>query len=185
MLAPSAAPPEIHTERLRLCPPNMAMAAEIFAAIDIERARLQTYLPWVQHVKAVADEEAFVLLSAQQWAQKTSFGYAMFAKADGRYVGNCGFVSIQWEHHYAEVGYWIRGGYEGLGLVTEACAALEQAARGMGFHRLEIHCSTQNARSAGVPKRLGYALEGVCREDFYAEGAYHDTAIYGKLLAST
>ena len=121
MLAHTAAPQEINTERLCLCLPTMAMAAEIFAAIDGERARLQTYLPWVQHVKTVADEEAFVVLSAQQWAQKSCFGYAMFSKADGHYVGNCGFVSVQWEHHYAEVGYWIRGAYEGMGLVTEAC----------------------------------------------------------------
>lgn len=185
MLAQTAAPSTMQTERLRLCPPTVAMAAEIFAAIDGERPRLQTYLPWVQHVKTVEDEEAFILLSARQWFQKTCFGYAMFNAADNCYVGHCGFVDMQWAHHYAEVGYWIRGDYEGMGLVTEACAALEQAACGMGLHRLEIHCSTQNARSAGVPERLGYKLEGVCREDFYAEGAYHDTAIYGKILAST
>lgn len=182
MLTATSAPQEIQTERLRLCPPTVDMAEEIFAAIEGERARLQTYLPWVHHVKTVADEKAFVILSAQQWAQKTRFGYAMLTKGDGRYIGNCSFVSLQWEHHYAEVGYWIRGCYEGRGLVTEATAALEKVARDLGLHRLEIHCSTQNLRSAGVPQRLGYALEGVCREDFYAEGGYHDTAIYGKVL---
>ena len=184
MLAATAPPQELHTPRLRLCQPTMAMAQQIYAAIDAERARLQPYLPWVRHLKTVADEEAFIVLSEQQWAQRSHFGYAMLSKEDGCYIGHCGFVSVVWEHRYAEVGYWVRGRYEGRGLVTEAVAAVEQAARTMGFHRLEIHCSTQNERSAGVPKRLGYALEGVCREDFLSQGAYHDTAIYGKLLTS-
>ncbi len=184
MLAATSPPSELRTPRLRLCQPTQALAQEIFAAIDAERARLQVYLPWVRHVKTVADEEVFIALSQQQWHERSHFGYAMLSQDDGSYVGHCGFVNVVWEHHYAEVGYWVRSGFEGRGLVTEAVAAVEQAAQTMGFHRLEIHCSTQNARSSGVPKRLGYVLEGVCREDFFSEGAYQDTAIYGKLLAS-
>lgn len=71
--------------------------------------------------------------------------------------------------------------YEGKGLMSAAVSALEKTCFEIGFNRVEIRCSSLNLNSAGVPKRLGYKLDGTLRQDSLEKGKYRDTLVFSKL----
>jgi RimJ/RimL family protein N-acetyltransferase len=61
-----------------------------------------------------------------------------------------------------EIGYWLRPGSVGRGLITRAVAVLTTAALELDdVQRVEIHCDEANVRSAAVPQRLGFRLDRV------------------------
>ncbi len=96
-------------------------------------------------------------------------------------MGNIGVHTIVWEHGRCEIGYWLLGDFEGRGYMSEAVLALEQACFLHGFHRVEIRCSSQNLRSARVPRRCGYTLEACLREDAWENHQWRDTLVFSKL----
>ncbi|WP_369127116.1 GNAT family N-acetyltransferase, partial [Candidatus Cardinium sp. cBcalN2] len=55
------------------------------------------------------------------------------------------------------MGYWIGEAFQGLGIVTSACAKLVA----IGFHQLAlnviaIRCAIDNRKSQNIPIRLGF-----------------------------
>jgi RimJ/RimL family protein N-acetyltransferase len=79
------------------------------------------------------------------------------------------------------LGYWIAQKYVGLGLVSEAVQALEKECFKVGFHRIEIRCSSRNAKSAYVALRNHYRLEGYLKDEVIENSQFRDTLIFAKL----
>lgn len=100
-------------------------------------------------------------------------------------MGNIGIHLIDWNHNRCEIGYWILGDYEGQGFISEAVTALEKKCFEIGFHRIQIRCSSKNKKSAGVPVRCGYVLDGILKQDALENGEYRDTMVYGKVQELT
>lgn len=153
----------------------------IFAAVCADRERLRLFLPWVDGTRKLEDTEEYLRLSAVQWEESRTFDYGIYAGA--AYLGNIGVHTISWEDDRAEIGYWLTGEAEGKGYATEAVGLLEKELFRLGFHRVEIRCNARNARSAAVPKRCGFTLEGTLREDVWENGARRDTMVWSKLAA--
>lgn len=160
---------------------SMTDAPLMFSYVNRDRARLRRFLPWVDETKTVADERAYIELSRERWSAAETFDFSIFRRADGNYLGNVGVHSIAWPHNRCELGYWILGDFEGQGYVSDAVACLESACFTLGFNRVEIRCSSTNARSANIPKRLGYRLDGILRQDMIEDGEYSDTLVFAKL----
>lgn len=179
--APKHFPEIIETPRLHLKKHELSVAPIMFAAIDSNRERLREFLPWVDFTAQEMDSYKYIDSCREKWEKHELFDYGFFDKSTGEYVGNGGLHSISWSNRRAEFGYWILGKFEGKGFISEAIEALEKVCFEMGFHRLEIRCSSNNKRSASVPERLGYKLEGHLKEDQIENGRYRDTLIYGKL----
>ena len=174
-------PERLESEHLLLRQHDPSFAALMFQYVDEDRERLRRFLPWVDATKGVADILDYIQRTQVGRAEGTLFDYGMFAPASGLYLGNAGVHALEWNHACCELGYWIRGEYEGQGHVTEAVRLLERACFHLGFHRVEIRCSSRNERSAAIPKRLGYSLEGTLRENAPELGRYRDTLVFGKL----
>ncbi len=173
-------PTQIESERLWLKKHELAQAQTQFQYICQDRERLAAFLPWVPYIKTVEDEHKFILQTHAWWAEYKHFDYGVFRKEDGEYLGNIGAHHLEWNNDCCELGYWILGKHEGKGYITEAVKALEKTLFSEGFHRIEIRCDPLNARSAGVPKRCGYTLEGHLKENTLQESGYRDTLIFGK-----
>ncbi len=63
---------------------------------------------------------------------------------------------------HLEIGYWLAEHAQGQGLMTEAAGALSRVALQFAHAPyVAICCHPANARSRGVPKRLGFALTGM------------------------
>ena len=152
----------------------------MFGLIDADRVRLSEFLPWVEWTRSADDERNYVNAVRAQWDNHEFFDYAMFS--DDQYLGNIGVHTINWMTATCEIGYWILGAHEGRGYVREACARLTELCFERGFHRVEIRCNPANARSAQVPRRLGYRLEGCLRESGIDQfGQHHDVLVFAKL----
>jgi hypothetical protein len=183
-------PEVLETARLRILRNRMGKgfglgagrerAELVFAAVDDDRARLAKYLPWVESTQKVSDSEAYLSACEEKWESGTLFDYGIFLKS-GEFIGNGGLHSISGPDRRAEIGYWIVSKYEGQGFMTEAVEAMARAAFAAGFHRLEIHCNEENAKSYGVAERLGFRLEGTLRDRSIEHGKFRNTRIYGLL----
>jgi RimJ/RimL family protein N-acetyltransferase len=63
-----------------------------------------------------------------------------------------------------EIGYWLRTDATGAGYATEAVKLLVRLAFDLlQAERIEIRCDARNARSAAVPRRLGFVHEATLR----------------------
>jgi ribosomal-protein-serine acetyltransferase len=149
----------------------------LWEAIDAERERLGVWMPWIDSTRTLADE--------RDWLQQvTGEGSGLAGLAiwvEGELAGGIGLMTGPFSFT-AEIGYWIRSEFEGRGLVTRACEALiDFAFDDLGMHRIVIRAGVENSRSRAIPERLGFALEGVLREDGHGSAGFHDLAVYGLL----
>lgn len=174
-------PETVLSERITLKKQPVSLAQKIFDCIENDRQRLREFLPWVDTTVSIQDEISYLEMMDKNWTECTAFDYGIFNKSDGAYMGNIGLHTIRWEHQVAEIGYWILGSFEGQGYISEAVTALEKIAFDLGFHRIEIRCSSTNEQSAHVPLRCGYQLDGRLHENRVEHGKRADTLIFAKL----
>lgn len=119
----------------------------------------------------------------RSWESFQKFSFGIFAGESDVYVGNIDAFDLSWGDGRCEIGYWIRGDYEGRVWVTKAVAALEAELFRIGLHRIQLQCSTENLRSSAIPRRLGYSYEGTRRDFALVNGRHHDLEIYSKIKA--
>lgn len=174
-------PERIEGARVILTKHSLENAVRMFAYVDRDRERLRKFLPWVDAVKSVDDEVAYIESTIDKWAAFDYFDFGIFRNADAVYLGNAGVHSIAWGDDRCEIGYWILGDFERQGYISDAVTLLEKACFATGFNRVEIRCSSLNARSANVPRRNGYTLDGMLRQDAVENGGYRDTLVFSKL----
>ena len=182
-------PEVMHSERLSLKKHSLDLAEQMFLYVDQDRERLRQFLPWVDNTKSVEDERNYIRFQEEQWQLLQHFDYGIYRSkhksknpsAHELYMGNIGVFNLAWPSARCEIGYWILGDYEGQGYMTEAVQLLETTLFDRGFHRIEIRCSALNKRSAGIPRRLDYRLEGTLSDYLWEMNAYRDLEIYAKI----
>lgn len=83
---------------------------------------------------------------------------------------------------HAEVGWVFHPAHGGRGLATEAArAAVDLAFGPLGCHRVSAQLDPRNTASARLCLRLGMTHEAHLRRDWYEDGEWSDTAVYGLL----
>lgn len=174
-------PEEIAGERVILRRHKAELAQTMFDYVNKDRIRLRVHLPWVDSTNSVDDEANFIHFANESWNKFSLFDFGIFRITDGVYMGNIGVHSIDWKNEVCELGYWILGEFEGQGFVTEAVGALEDACFAIGFERVEIRCSSMNFRSASVPLRCNYTMEGCLRGNRIVNGKRVNTFVFSKL----
>lgn len=103
---------------------------------------------------------------------------------DGNFIGSIGFVYFDRAVRKTEIGYWLDAAEEGKGIVSMATGKLIDWAFDVErMNRIEIRCAVENIRSAAVPKRFGFMLEGHLRESEFRFGRLVDFYIFGLLAA--
>lgn len=157
------------------------LASTMFSYVEKDRARLGRFMPWVPLTLNIEDELDYIKHTHKCWDDGTLFDYGIFRKSDNFYMGNIGLHSIHWDFKRCEIGYWILRDFEGQGYMSEALRTLEAHAFQLGFHRIEVRCSSINQRSANVPIACGYLFDGVLKENSIEHEKYRDTFIFSKL----
>mgnify|MGYP003339092600 CR=1 FL=1 len=103
------------------------------------------------------DVAARILKFHHAFVTREEFVYGAFR--DGVAIGGTG-LHLRVGPAAFEIGYWIDGGHEGHGLVTEWVSALARTAFLVhGVDRIEIRMDPRNDRSSAVPRRLGFTHE--------------------------
>jgi RimJ/RimL family protein N-acetyltransferase len=134
----------------------------LYTAVEESRDHLRPWMPWADEARP--ELAAFVAESVEQWARGTDRNYVITDTETGEQLGGCG-LHARLGPGAMEIGYWLRAGATGRGLVTAAARALTDAALAVDrITRVEIHCDEANVRSAAVPRRLGYRLDRIERD---------------------
>jgi RimJ/RimL family protein N-acetyltransferase len=169
----------LHTQRLIVRCWQPQDAPLLKQAIDESREHLR---PWMQWAQAPEPLEAYVQRLRQVRAKfdlDQDFGYGLWNADESRVLGASGLHARVGEGA-REIGYWIHQAHLNQGLATEAAAALVRVAFEVDqVNRIEIHCNPENVRSAAVPKKLGFTLEGVQRRrQEFLPGEWRDFMIW-------
>jgi len=158
----------------------------IALAIAESRKRLLAAdMPWVKEWDAPEHGPIYVRRCQAKWASREDLFFGLWDRSSGLYVGSSGLHRIVWNVPSVEIGYWIRSGYEGMGLITEATALIAAFAFDCcKAERVRIRCDAENARSAAVPRRLGFTHEATLRNECRrTDGALRDTFEFGMTRA--
>lgn len=175
----------IQTPRLVLrCwqPSDAPLLAESVAA-SLEH--LRPWMPWVQSEPEPLEAKVQRLRGFRaRFDRDEDYVYAIFPPGEAKVAGGTGLHPRAGEGTL-EIGYWMDVRHAGRGYATEATAALTRLAFEInGVERMEIRCDPLNARSAAVPRKLGYTLDGVLRANVRGvDDAMRDTQVWSLLRA--
>ena len=100
----------------------------------------------------------------------------------GELAGTVGFWHWNKPHFCSEIGYELSPSHWGRGIMTEAIGAVLGYGFGpMGLHRVEANIDPDNHGSRRVLEKLGFTREALLRENWYYNGKFLHSAIYGLL----
>ena len=161
-LPPGVRPPErAEFDGFGLRRPTPADAEALHEAIKATFAELHPWMPWCTDPVQIEDQRAWIERAENGWATQEAFHWFIVESQDGpeKLIGVISLMN-RIGPGGLEIGYWLRTGATGRGVMTRAATWLTNTALALpGVERVEIHCDAANVRSAAVPKRLGYRLD--------------------------
>jgi ribosomal-protein-serine acetyltransferase len=172
---------ELIGERVIVRPHRLDDFDALWDAIQQSRDELRPWLPFAdQSEEQLRDWLARVVA---KWITREIMGMGIIERASGQLIGNIGLMVRGWNIGSFEIGYWLRTSAAGHGYMSEAVRLVTDFAFDhLDANRVMIRCDAENARSAAVPQRLGFALEGRMRRDFAApNGAIRDTLVFSMI----
>lgn len=144
---------------LRIRPWQRDDAAGFRAAVDETLPDLKRWMNWAQDEPGtLAETEARLDEAARDFSAGVRWRYAVTDAETGAIVGG---VSLHPRIGPGgrEIGFWVRASERGNGVASAAVvAAMRVAFEDHLADRVEIHCDSQNERSAAVALRLGFRL---------------------------
>lgn len=157
-----------------------ADAETIFETVVRNREHLQTFMRWMTPDYSLESAKEFVARAIQNTFEKKNAGFGIFRTDE--LIGTIGFVHFDWNARKTEIGYWLVEDEQGNGIVSAGCRVLiDYSFDELNLNRVEIRCSTENARSSAIPERLGFTKEATLRQAEFLNGKLHDFTIYGLL----
>lgn len=164
----------------KLVIPTLDYAKQIFEIIDNDRDYLSEWLSWVQYVQSEQNVTDNILERIELFRKKKAASF--YGLYNNQFVASVGFISIDERNKEGEIGYWLSSKFQGKGLMTKFVkACIKYGFEELGLNRIVIKCASENQKSAGVAKRLGFTFEGVLRQDRCRDGVFYDTQIYSLL----
>jgi RimJ/RimL family protein N-acetyltransferase len=97
-------------------------------------------------------------------------------------LGECGLWGIDLHNRSAELGVALRPAARGRGLAVDIVLTLcDYGFETRGLHRIQIDTLADNAAMRATAVRAGFTLEGQRRRAVWANGAFLDDVVYGRL----
>jgi ribosomal-protein-alanine N-acetyltransferase len=150
---------QIQTERLLLRPPTEADAPAIFERYG-QDAEVARYMSWKPH-QSIEDTLDFLRRIVGDNASRRSNGYLIFARGDRTLLGSIGGLI---EGNRVQFGYLLARDAWGHGFATEAARAFVTTVfADPAIIRMQAFCEINNAASAHVLEKSGFACEGTLR----------------------
>lgn len=163
------------SETITLKPISLDDVQAIFNTINMERAYLRKWLPFVDGTLQENDTFGYV----QQVLEEDEIVYTIFDNDD--FVGLIGFKNIDETNKKAEIGYWLSESAQGKGIITLSVRELLlYAFDEIDINKIQIKVAVDNERSRRVPERLGFKLEGIELDgELLVDNKFTDLAVYG------
>lgn len=176
--------PVLRTERLLLRAVTPADAPDIFRILSNPQVTRYFGQPPMTSLDQAVERVRRIETS---FKEQTGVRWAITGRADGRFMGSCGFWRLIPPHFRAEIGYELAPEWWGQGVVPEAVTAiLHFGFIRMALHSVEAQIHPDNTGSRRVLEKLGFVQEGYFRENFYepTEARFTDTAVFSLLKSA-
>jgi diamine N-acetyltransferase len=99
---------------------------------------------------------------------------------DDQFAGIIELVDINFIHRNTEIQLIIKSDFQGFGLAKIAMSkGMDYAFNILNMHKIYLYVDAENQKALHIYKELGFKQEGVLRQHFFVEGAYHDSVIMG------
>ncbi|MEM7332843.1 MAG: GNAT family protein [Chloroflexota bacterium] len=154
-------PFEFESERLLIRGPLPGDGKVVRPAVLESVDELRPWMPWAMNIP---DEDGYEAL-VRQWhldfmARKNLILF-LFHKETGQFIGGSGLHDINWTVPRFEIGYWVRSTMARQGYIMESTQAITNFAFDvLKAERMQIRVDSENYKSAAIPPKLGYTLEG-------------------------
>jgi ribosomal-protein-alanine N-acetyltransferase len=181
MLCPNFSPfPEIQTERLLLRIMTTNDAEEILYLRSNDD--VMKYIDR-ERTKSIEDAKSFLDKIDASLNSNNGIMWGITLKENpGKLIGNIGYWRLIKEHYRAEVGYMLHPSFWKKGIMKEALLrVIDFAFDDMNLHSIEANINPGNTASAMLLESTGFIKEAYFKEDFFFNGAFHDTIIYSRL----
>jgi len=174
------AQPTLATERLLLRPFQPSDAKDVQRLAGDERIAMMTLS--VPHPYPDGAAEEWIASHPKSFSTGESVTFAMTPRTEGRLIGCISLMGISKTHRRGEAGYWVGVDHWNQGFCTEALKAIIE----FGFNHLSLSKITarhmsKNPQSGRVMIKAGMKQEGVLREDYFRQGCFEDSVVYGIL----
>lgn len=156
----TAAPPErIELRDAVLRALRVDDAAALARAVGESLDHLRPWMPWADERSADSAFQRDRLRGiVEQWRRGEAYEYGLFTPDESGVVGAFGLMRRRGPGTL-EIGYWVHADAGGRGHATRAVAALTDVALQVPrIATVLIYCDEANARSAAIPRRLGYTM---------------------------
>lgn len=158
--------PTLTTERLILRQAQVTDAPKVCESISVSIDNFKKYLNTYPRERTVEEqaEEYTQLLTKEGYAKE--WRYLAFDKSNPEVLIAClGLHFIDPNVPKFEIGYWVDIRHTGKGYIIEAAKALVKLAFELGAERIQIVCAKSNVKSQAIPKKLGFELEAILKND--------------------
>lgn len=158
------APEVIETARLLLRKPVPGDAEAIFRRYATDPV-VTRYLSWPTH-RSVADTQAFLTWSDEEWDRWPAGPYLVFAR-EGKFATLLGGTGLSFKSPTRAItGYVFAQDAWEHGFATESLLAMVDLARQTGVERLEAICHVEHEASTHVLEKCGFQREEAGRQHF-------------------
>ena len=101
--------------------------------------------------------------------------WVIIRKVDTKPIGTCGYHNWNIKENICEIGFDLSSECWGKGYMTEALhRALKVGFENMDLNRIQAFVHVQNSRSVDLLLKLGFAQEGIIRDNHFFRGRYYD-----------
>lgn len=172
--------PSLQTERLVLRAHTITDAQALFTLRT--HADVKRYIN-KENPKNILETEARIRLVHEGFSNGSSIAWVIALKEKpNEMIGEMGYYRTDLANYRAEVGYMLHPNFWRKGLVSEALRVVIS----LGFNEIKLHSISAtinpgNNASRQVLLKHGFEKEAYFKEDYYFQGEFLDTEIYGLL----
>jgi len=146
---------------------------EYSADLDVTR-----YLTWQPHTN-IGETKNYINDLQKRYNDGKFFDWGLVYKQNGRFVGTCGFTTINLNQNTCEVGYVLAKKYWGMGLIPEALECIMDFAFGyFGFDKVEARFLDGNTNSRKVMQKVGMTYSKIDYNILHIKGEYKTVHTY-------
>jgi len=144
-------------EHIKLAPLMESDAADILKTVNLSRASLGKFLPWVEGVNNIESAKKYILdrvnsgLNGSRW-------FKIYYKDN--LSGIFAVKSICPELNVAELGYWLSSDAQGNGIISQVIASVPIILKNTSAKVIEFRCLEQNVASIKIALKSGASLVG-------------------------
>jgi ribosomal-protein-alanine N-acetyltransferase len=168
--------PDLYTERLKLCKITEDFAEDMYEySSDSEVTK---YLTWYPH-SSITETKHYLKILQKKYAEGVFHDFGVVLRENGKFIGTCGYTTINYKENTAEIGYVLSKKYWGQNLMPEAVKeVMKFGFEKFGFSGYNAKCMEGNDASQKVMIKCGMTFEGMYRRSMYIKGEFKNIIVY-------